>query len=213
MADIPDYDPTKDDTGAAGGARGGGDDDAQDYNLPGGPTDSPEEQRRRWPGGARRKNPYAYQKLPHDDKDIPMSEFPKEKNRLPKQKGTAETSFTDAGGNLDYAAAREFLANEIPDDNIAMREVENAFPKLDQGQLDVRYKVITRQGTRVRAILEVKMKHKDKWYPLYTKKRGDTEKTFKNRLPKEIQVALDPFEGIRAEDARIQQMDQELEDL
>ena len=30
MADIPDYDPTKDDTGAAGGARGGGDDDAQD---------------------------------------------------------------------------------------------------------------------------------------------------------------------------------------
>ena len=30
MADIPDYDPTKDDTGAAGGARGGGDDDTQD---------------------------------------------------------------------------------------------------------------------------------------------------------------------------------------
>ena len=56
MADIPDYDPTKDDTGAAGGARGG-DDDTQDYNLPGGPTDSPEEQRRKWyQRGARPKD-------------------------------------------------------------------------------------------------------------------------------------------------------------
>ena len=215
MADIPNYDPTRDDEGAAGGARGGGDDDTQDYNLPGGPTDSPDEQRRRWwQKGARPKDPRAYQRLPHDDKDIPMSEFPKEKSGLPKQRGSAETSFTDSEGNLDYAAAREFLANEISNkDNIATGEVENDFPNLDKDQLDVRYKVITRQGTRVRAILEVKMKHKEKWYPLYTKKRGDTEKTFNNRLPKEIQSALDPLKGIREEDARIQQMDQYLKDL
>ena len=178
MADISEYDPTKDDTGAAGGACGGGDENPQDYNLPGGPTDSPDEQRRRWwQKGARPKDPRAYQRLPQDDKDIPMSEIPKEKSGLPKQKGSTETSFTDAGGNLDYATAREFLANEIPNkDNIAIREVEKDFPNLDKDQLDVQYKVITRQETKVRAILEVKMKHKDKWYPLYTRKRGDTKK-------------------------------------
>ena len=152
MADIPEYDPTKDDMGADGGARGGDDENPQDYNLPGGPTDSPDERRRWWEkGGARPKDPYAYQKLPHDDKDIPLSEFPQDKSGLPKQKGRAETSFTDAEGNLDCAAAREFLANEIPNkDNIAIREVEKDFPKLDKDQLDVQYKVITRQGTRVR---------------------------------------------------------------
>ena len=42
MSDIPEYDPTKDDMGATGGARGGGDDDAQDLNLPGEPTETPE---------------------------------------------------------------------------------------------------------------------------------------------------------------------------
>ena len=215
MADPIDIDPTRDNEGAAGGASGGGDDDTQDYNLPGGPTDFPDEQRRKWyKRGARPKDTYGYNPLPRDDKDIPMSEFPKEKSGLPNQRGSAETSFTDSEGNLDYDAAREFLANEIPNkDNITIREVENDFPNLDKDKLDVQYKVITRQGTRVRAILEVKMKHKEKWYPLYTKKRGDTEKTFNNRLPKEIKSALDPFEGLRAEDARIQQMDQELEDL
>ena len=198
MADISEYDPTRDDEGAAGGAAGGGDDDTQEYNLSGGPTDSPEEQRRKWyQRGARPKDPYAYKPLPHDDKEIPMSEFTKEKSGLPKQRGSAETSFTDAEGNLDYDAAREFLANEIPNKDIAIREVENDFPNLDKDQLDVRYKVITRQGTRVRAILEVKMKHKEKWYPLYTKKRGDTEKTFNNRLPKEIKSSLSPYEGIK----------------
>ena len=216
MADNPGYDPTWDDEGAAeGGASGGGDDDTQDSNLPGGPTDSPEEQREWEKEGARPKNPWAYRPIPQDDREgIPMTTFPKEKSGLPKQKGSAETSFTDSEGNLDYDAAREFLANEIPNkDNIAIREVEKDFPNLDQDQLDVRYKVITRQGTRVRAILEVKMKHKEKWHPLYTKKRGDTEKTFNNRLPKEIKSALDPFEGFSVEDARIQQLNQELEDL
>ena len=199
MADIPEYDPRRDDEGAAEGASGGGDDDTQDYNLPGGPTDFPEEQRRKWyQSGARPKYPRDYQRLSQHDKDIPMTEFPKEKSGLPKQRGSAETSFTDTEGNLDYAAAREFLANEIPNkDNKAIREVENDFPNLDKDQLDVRYKEITRQGTKIRAILEVKMKHKNKWYPLYTKKRGDTEKTFNQRLPKEIKSALNPFEGLQ----------------
>ena len=101
--DNPGYDPTGDDMGAAGGATRGGDENPQDSNFPGRPTDSPEEQRRDWQKeGARPKNPWEYQPIPHDDKDdIPMSEFPEEKSGLPKQKGSAETSFTDSEGNLD----------------------------------------------------------------------------------------------------------------
>ena len=47
MSDIAEYDPTKDDMGAAGGARRGGDENPQDYNLPDEPTEAPDE-RRRW---------------------------------------------------------------------------------------------------------------------------------------------------------------------
>ena len=170
------YDPT-DDMGAAGGATGGGDENPQGYNVPGGPTDSPYERRRWWQKeGARTKDTWAYQKLPQDDKGIPMSEFPKEKNGLPKQKGTAENSFRNEAGELNYTAARTFLENEVPDENMVTREVKQDFRYLDKDQLDLHYKEIKRQGTKVRAIIEIKMKHKDKWYPLYTRKRGDTEK-------------------------------------
>ena len=96
MADIPEVDPTKDDTGAAGGASGGGDDDTQDWNLPGWPTEAPDERRRRWPGGARPKTKGPYTKLPQHEKDIPMTRFPKEQSGLPStSKGTAETSFIE----------------------------------------------------------------------------------------------------------------------
>ena len=92
MDDIPD--PTRDDTGAAGGARGGGDDNAQDLNLPGGPTEAPDERRRRWPGGARPKG--SYQRIPQHGPDIPMTTLPKEQSGLPStSKGTAETSFIE----------------------------------------------------------------------------------------------------------------------
>ena len=201
MADIPGYDPTKDDTGAAGSARGGGDDDAQDWNLPGGPTDFPEEQRRRWPGGARRKNPYAYKPLPHDDEGTPMSTFPKEKSGFPStSKDTAETSFIGTPSGRIMTSAEQ----------MATREVEKDFSFMNLDRVEVRYNE-TGRGTG--AIIEIKMRNKTKWYPFYTKSKGDTEKTFNTNLPKEIQAALDPYEGIRAEDARIQQMDQELEDL
>ena len=94
MADPIDIDPTRDDTGAAGGARGGGDDDTQDWSLPGGPTEAPDERRRRWPGGARPK--YPYERVPQHDKDTPMSTFPTEKKEIPStSKGTTETSFIE----------------------------------------------------------------------------------------------------------------------
>ena len=117
MADIPDYDPTKDDTGAAGGARGGGDDDAQDLSFPGVPTDPPDEQRRRrWPGGARPKTKGSYEQLPQDDKDTPMTTFPKKQSGLPStSNGTAETSFIEGmpeGRVQDPASLKIALANE-----------------------------------------------------------------------------------------------------
>ena len=67
-------------TETTGGARGGGDENPKDYRLPDAPSETPE-QRRQWEReGAKPKDPYAYQKLPQDDKDaIPMKEFPKEK--------------------------------------------------------------------------------------------------------------------------------------
>ena len=93
------FDPTKtDDKDTTGGARGGDDDNQRNWDLPDAPDDPAGKRRRFWPGGARPKDPYAYQKLP--DKDIPMSKLPKEKSGLPPPKsgeGTAETSFSEGG--------------------------------------------------------------------------------------------------------------------
>ena len=105
MSDIPEYDPTKpEDQGAAGGATGGGDENPQDYRFPDVPGDSDDpaaKQKRFWDQilakrGAKPKDPY--QKLPQDDKDIPMSKRPDEKNGLPDPKGgedTEKTSFIE----------------------------------------------------------------------------------------------------------------------
>ena len=113
---------------------------------------------------------------------------------------TAETSFIGTPSGRIMTSAEQ----------MATRKVENDFPFMDLDRVEVRYNE-TGRGTG--AIIEIKMRNKTKWYPLYTKSKGDTEKTFNTNLPKEIQTALDPYEGIRAEDARIQQTDQELEDL
>ena len=89
------FDPTKtDDRGTTGGASGGGDEDPRNWALPDTPTDTSDKRRSFWPGGARPKDPYAYQKLP-------MSEFPKEKSGLPRTPNrgprSEETSFTEGG--------------------------------------------------------------------------------------------------------------------
>ena len=65
MSDPIDIDPTKDDMDAGEGAKGSGDDNTQDWSLPGGPTQAPDERRRRWPGGARPK--YPYKRVPQHD--------------------------------------------------------------------------------------------------------------------------------------------------
>ena len=121
MSDIPEYDLTKDDTGAAGGASGGGDDDAQDWELPDGPAEAPDKRRRRWPGGARPK--YPYERVPQHDKDTPMSTFPKEKSGLPTQKGTAETSFS-AGMPSERVKNMDSLKMEL-----AYQRIQEQYPQ------------------------------------------------------------------------------------
>ena len=202
MADPIDIDPTRDDTGAAeGGATGGGDDDAQDFNLPGGPTDSPEEQRRKWyQRGARPKDPYKYERVPRDDKE--MTEFPAEKSGLlSTSKDTEETSFIEGTPSGRIMTAAEILAT---------REVEQDFPFMNLNRVEVRY---APKGRGTGSIIEVKMRNKTKWYPLLTKTRGEDEKTFNENLPEEIQSALDPYRGIQIKDAEIQQKAQEREEL
>ena len=182
---------------------GGGDDDTQDYNLPGRPTDSPEEKKKWYQRGARPKTKGPYKQLPHNDEDdIPMSKLPDEKKGLPSTpKDTEETSFIEGTPSRRIMTASEQMAT---------REVKQDFPFIDLDRVEVRYNT-TGRGTG--AIIEVKMRNKTKWYSLLTKTRGDDEKTFNEKLPKEIQSALDPYKGIQIKDAEIQQKDAEIEEI
>ena len=105
---------------------------------------------------------------PAGGESIPMTE----RTRFPQERGPRidETSF---GGE--------------PTERAAWSEIEDEFPLADKSKLKSRYKTAARSGG---AVLEVSMRSKDKWYPLYTKSLGDTEKTFNTYIPKEIQKAL-----------------------
>ena len=112
------------------------------------------------PGGA---------STPAGGESIPMTT----RTRLPQERGHLidETSF---GG-------------DEPTGRIAWQEIREEFEMADESKLKARYKEKPRSGG---AILEVSMRGKDKWYALYTKSLGDTEKTFNKSIPKEIQNAL-----------------------
>ena len=104
---------------------------------------------------------------------IPMTT----RTRLPKELGprTEETSF---------------ITGE-PTASLAWSEIKQEFEMADENSLKARYKVAPRAGGGGGgAILEIAMKGKDKWYRLYTKSRGDADKSFNTSLPKEIKTAL-----------------------
>ena len=105
---------------------------------------------------------------PAGGESIPMTT----RTRLPQERGprTEETSF---GGE--------------PTERLAWAEIRDKFEMADESQLKARYKTTPRSGG---AIIEVSMRAKDKWYALFTKSSGDTEKTFNTSIPKEIQNAL-----------------------
>ena len=101
------------------------------------------------PGGA---------STPAGGESIPMTT----RTRLPQERGHLidETSF---GG--DESTGR-----------MAWQEIREEFEMADESKLKARYKEKPKSGG---AILEVSMRAKDKWYALYTKSSGDTEKTSK----------------------------------
>ena len=110
---------------------------------------------------------------PAGGESIPMTT----RTRLPQERGhlTEETSF---GG-------------DEPTERLAWEEITPEFPLVDKDILRPRYKTAPRAGGGGGgAILEVSMREKDKWYPLYTKSLGDIKKTFNKSIPKEIQTAL-----------------------
>ena len=109
---------------------------------------------------------------PAGGESIPMTE----RTRLPQERGSLieETSF---GGE--------------PTERIAWEEIKKEFEMADESKLKLRYKTAPKAGGGGGgAIIEVSMRAKDKWYPLFTKSRGDDSKTFNQSLPKEIQTAL-----------------------
>ena len=113
---------------------------------------------------------------------VPMST----RTRLPQEQGprTAETSFITG----DTQGQRVRTMRE----EMAWSEVRREFPLADTSKLDVQYKETPRAGGGGGggAIIEVKMIRKDKWYPLYTQKRGTYGKSFNESLAKEIKSAL-----------------------
>ena len=105
---------------------------------------------------------------PAGGESIPMTE----RTRFPPEHGPliAETPF-----------------GEEPTERAAWREVKGEFEMADERKVKARYKEAPRSGG---AILEVSMKGKGKWYPLYTKSRREEIKSFNQSLPKEIKTAL-----------------------
>ena len=109
---------------------------------------------------------------PTGGESIPMTD----RTRLPQERGPliAETSF---GGH--------------PTERIAWQEVIQEFEMADESRLKAHYKTAHRAGGGGGgAIIEVSMRAKNKWYPLYTKSAGDDVKSFNQSLPKEIKTAL-----------------------
>ena len=97
-------------------------------------------------------------------KPIPMT------TRLPPEKqgasgGTAETSFSQTPSTT--------LQNR------ACKEIKDDFSKADWSQIEVRdHTQYTKEGKPSKTIIEIKLRNKGKWYPLFTKSRGDENKTF-----------------------------------
>ena len=109
---------------------------------------------------------------PAGGESIPMTE----RTRFPQERGNLieETSF---GGE--------------PTGRMAWEEIKGEFEMADERKLKARYKTAPKAGWGDGgAIIEVSMRAKDKWYPIFTKSRGDVAKSFNESLPKEIKIAL-----------------------
>ena len=180
-----DYDPTETTEKTLLIPGGGGDDDDEWHNVDLSLHPIPEEEEReqwRFPTDTdpNTTNPFdpGASSTRSGGENIPMA------TRLPTEQqgasgGTAETSFS-TGFDQGHPIALQ---------NMARREIEGEFPKVKENptELDFRYREASRSGG---LIIEVKYHTSDKWYPLYTKSRGDIEKTINTSLPNRIKDAL-----------------------
>ena len=112
---------------------------------------------------------------PAGGENIPMT------TRLPPERqgargGTAETSFSTG-----------FNQGVTTQDAMVRRELDSEFPHASSTELEFRYRRAPKSGG---AIIEVRYHTSETWYPLFTKSRGDLEKTFNTSLPAQIINAL-----------------------
>ena len=72
-------------------------------------------------------------------------------------------------------------------DAMAKSELENIFPNMSRTELEFKYEKGPKSGG---AVIKVKYHNSGKWYSLYTKSKGNEEKTFNTNLPQRISQAL-----------------------
>ena len=126
--------------------------------------------------------------------EIPMStRLPPERQGL--KHSTVETSFMTGFGE----------GGPQTQDSMIRYELSNEFPNLSHTELKFRYRQTPRSGG---AIIEVRYHTSDKWYPLYTKSKGEDKKIINPALPKRIRQALGKFttEEINETNAELQRL-------
>ena len=124
-----------------------------------------------------------------------------ERSGLPKPAPkTGETSFIEGEPSGRVLTAK----------NMTTVKVENDYPSMDHSKVEVGYGPT---GTGTGAIIEVKMRNKTKWYPLYTKK-GAYRKNFQRKTSKRNPISSRPFcRGVQIKETEIQQKVQEIKEL
>ena len=72
-------------------------------------------------------------------------------------------------------------------DAMAKSELENIFPNMSRTELEFKYEKAPKSGG---SVIKVKYHNSNTWYSLYTKSKGNEEKTFNTNLPQRISQAL-----------------------
>ena len=167
-------DPTNEETPLIPGGDDDDDEEWMNLDLQTIPAENVDDEEEWQPPNPFDPNPSA----PQGGEEIAMS------TRLPPEKqgaqgGTAETSFITG-----------FDKGVPTQDAFVRRELEDIFPKLSLTELEFRYREAPRSGG---SVIEVKYHTSKKWDPLFTKSRGDTEKTINRALPKRVLEALGPY--------------------
>ena len=161
-----------------GGGGGDEDDNAADnpiYNADLSQQPIPDEDKEDWRQFASNTTGPQASSTPGGDNIQMATRMPTEKQGASGD--TTETSFTTG---FDQG-------HPITLQNKARREIAGEFPNADFTQLEFRYKEAPKSGGQ---IIVVNYHTSDKEYPLYTKSRGDAEKTLNTSLPKRIKDAL-----------------------